>query len=196
MKNRLELIDNIKKGKKFSYLFFWGHHQKDKNIVDKSCFSQWFPAKFTIDDYTYPTAEHYMMAQKAKLFNDIDIFKEILEAKTPKEAKELGRKVKNFTNEIWDKKAFEIVIKGNFAKFSQNKALKQFLLDSYPNVLVEASPFDKIWGIGLSQDDVRAFNPLEWKGENYLGFALMIVRDKLQNNTKLKKEKKCPQHQN
>jgi len=179
MYNIQALIKKIQEGHEFSYLYFWGHHQKKEHIIDKSCLSQWYVCSFVINDIEYKSAEHYMMAQKAKLFGDNDILKKILNACTPKEAKELGRKVQNFNAETWDSKAYNIVVEGNFEKFRQNENLKNFLLSTNKDIIVEASPYDKIWGIGLAQDDPRAQDPLSWKGKNYLGFALMQVRDVL-----------------
>jgi len=180
MKNITELKQQLQKGKKFKYLFFWGHRQKIEGVVDKSCFSQWFPMGFTLDEVYYKTAEHYMMAEKARLFDE-SMVEEILNAKTTKEVKALGRKVKNFDDALWSEKAFDVVVAGNMAKFSQNENLKEFLLSTSKKVIVEASPYDKVWGIGMLADDERATNPAKWNGENKLGFALMVVRDKLQN---------------
>jgi len=180
MKNITELKQQLQKGKKFNYLFFWGHRQKTEGVVDKSCFSQWFPMGFTLDEVYYKTAEHYMMAEKARLFDE-SMVEEILNAKTTKEVKALGRKVKNFDDALWSEKAFDVVVAGNMAKFSQNENLKEFLLSTSKKVIVEASPYDKVWGIGMLADDERATNPAKWNGENKLGFALMVVRDKLQN---------------
>ena len=118
-----------------------------------------------------------MMAQKALLFNDNEIFNEIMKANHPKEYKELGRKIKNFSDLKWNENKYQIVLKGNIAKFSQNEKLKAFLLNTGIKILVEASPYDKIWGIGLSADQENIENPLTWNGENLLGFALMEVRD-------------------
>ena len=179
MYNKQELIKELNGGKEFSYIYFWGHRQKERNIFDKSCFSQWFPIGFTLDKQYYPTTEHFMMAKKAKLFNDETTYINIVKSKTPKEAKAYGRQVKNFDNDIWEENAFNIVVQGNFEKFSQNEQIKKILIDTYPHILVEASPVDKVWGIGLSSDDKKASNPLEWEGENYLGFALMKVRETL-----------------
>jgi len=178
--NKKELLEHLAKGEKFSYIYFWGHHPKNKEAIDKSCLSQWYPSPFSVDGIHYLTAEHYMMAEKAKTFNDMDSFYEILKADSPKEAKALGRKVKKFDAEIWDYVSQNIVYKGNFEKFSQNKEIKNFLLDTENHILVEASPYDKIWGIGLSQDSIEATNPEQWRGENILGFVLMQVRDKLE----------------
>ena len=176
MKNINELKQQLQKGKKFKYLFFWGHRQKIEGVVDKSCFSQWFPVGFTIDEVYYKTAEHYMMAEKAQLFDE-SMVEEILNAKTTKEVKALGRKVKNFDDALWSEKSFDVVVAGNMAKFSQNENLKEFLLSTSKKVIVEASPYDKVWGIGLLADDEKALNPVKWNGENKLGFALMVVRD-------------------
>lgn len=176
MKYTVESIcDRFNKKEKLKYIFFWGHTPSE--TITKSCFSQWYNCKFTVDGVEYHTAEQYMMSQKALLFGDTEINKEIMSAVHPKQFKELGRKIRNFNPEIWDRNKTDIVIRGNFAKFSQNPELKYFLLGTNKGVLVEASPYDKIWGIGLSADDSRVNNPLQWQGENLLGFCLMEVRD-------------------
>ncbi len=178
MKHTLQNItERFQKKEKIKFLFFWGHTAKD--IVTKSCFSQWFPGKFEENGITYKTAEHYMMAGKARLFNDPETEEEILKANTPNQAKSLGRKVKNFDPKIWDTHKYEIVTQGNLLKFSQNQKFKEFLLSTGDKTLVEASPYDRIWGIGMLETDNRAENPLLWNGENLLGFALMEVRDEL-----------------
>ena len=179
MKYNLEnLIRDFNSKKKLKFLFFWGHTENiDK--ATKACFSQWYNCKFIVDEITYHTAEQYMMAQKALLFNDNEIFNEIMRANHPKEYKELGRKIKNFSEVKWNESKYQIVLKGNIAKFSQNEKLKAFLLNTGTKILVEASPYDKIWGIGLSANEENIENPLTWKGENLLGFALMEVRDLL-----------------
>ncbi|OTG79266.1 hypothetical protein B9T33_12350 [Acinetobacter sp. ANC 5054] len=174
-----DLQEQVQQGQKFKYLCFWGHTQKQKDSVDKSCFSQWFPSPFVIDDVEYKTAEHFMMAQKAKLFADEEIFQKILEANHPNEAKALGRKIQNYQENVWLEHRFDVVVKGNIAKFTQHPELKAFLLNTQERILVEASPVDKIWGIGLATDDEKAEKPLQWKGLNLLGFALMVVRTQL-----------------
>ncbi|MGI9581365.1 NADAR family protein [Chryseobacterium sp. RRHN12] len=178
MKYNLQNIkERFQKKEKIKLLFFWGHTAKD--AVTKSCFSQWFPGNFEENGIIYKTAEHYMMAGKARLFNDHETEEGILKANTPNQAKALGRKVKNFDPKQWDKHKFEIVTQGNLLKFSQNQKFKDFLLSTGDKVLVEASPYDRIWGIGMLETDHRAENPLLWNGENLLGFALMEVRDEL-----------------
>lgn len=173
-----ELVEYVNRGNKVKYIFFWGH-QKPKSGVSKTCFSQWYESDFEVDGIKYQTAEHYMMAEKARLFGDSEIESKILQALNPGDVKRLGRAVLNFDKEIWKENRFEIVVKGNIAKFSQCPELQQFLLDTEDSVLVEASPVDNIWGIGLAEDDPRAENPNSWRGINLLGFALMEVRDRL-----------------
>lgn len=173
------LKEQVQRGKRFKYLNFWGHTPKHSDCVDKSCMSQWFPSNFEVEGDHYRNAEQYMMAQKAKLFDDQDIFAKILSTANPKEIKALGRMVRNYQEEIWCKHRFDIVVQGNLAKFSQNKELGQFLLNTGDKVLVEASPFDKVWGIGVTEQDHTATNPILWKGLNLLGFALMEVRKQL-----------------
>lgn len=120
-----------------------------------------------------------MMAEKARLFNDTALLAEIVAATTPKAAKALGRKIKNFEQETWVQHRFDIVVRANKAKFEQNETLKLFLLKTGSTVLAEASPTDKIWGIGLAADNPQAPDPSCWTGLNLLGFALMAVRDDL-----------------
>lgn len=174
-----ELQKQVQQGNRFKYLGFWGHTPKNANRVDKSCLSQWFPARFELDGHIYKNTEQYMMAQKAKLFDDQDIFSKILLTGNPKEIKALGRLVRNYQEDQWIKHRFDIVVNGNLAKFSRNKNLGQFLLNTGDKVLVEASPFDKIWGIGVDEHDQTVDKPVLWKGLNLLGFALMGVRKQL-----------------
>ncbi|AXY76711.1 NADAR family protein [Paraflavitalea soli] len=173
------LIKQVEAGEPVEYFFFWGHTQKQQGIIDKSCLSQWYPAAFTVDGITYPTAEHWMMAKKALLFGDDEAFQEVLSAPKPAVAKAIGRKVRNFDAGIWQEKGYLLVAEGSFHKFSQHADLQQFLLRTGKKVIVEASPFDKIWGIGMAQSAKGTENPLQWKGANLLGFALMEARDRL-----------------
>jgi hypothetical protein len=161
------------------FLFFWGHTPSKDGKITKSVFSQWWAQPFEADGVSYATGEHYMMAGKARLFGDEATVAEILGAATPKEAKELGRKIANFDGELWNAHKYEIVRKGNFHKFSAHKELAEFLCNTNAHILVEASPVDTIWGIGLKGEDEKAQNPNLWRGENLLGFALMEVRDAL-----------------
>lgn len=172
-----DIIERFQHKEELPFLFFWGHTVKDE--ITKACFSQWFPAAFEEKGIIYKTAEHYMMAGKAELFDDDETLKEILNSETPNQVKSLGRKVRNFDPQIWDRHKYEIVRQGNFLKFSQHQPLKAFLLSTDDKILVEASPYDTVWGIGMTETDPRAENPLQWDGENLLGFALMEVRDNL-----------------
>ncbi|MEZ4885952.1 MAG: NADAR family protein [Chitinophagales bacterium] len=167
-----------------SYIFFWGHTPKTKNgRIHKTCFSQWWEGVFEVDGILYKSAEHWMMAKKAKTFSDTEMYQKIIEAKTPAEAKRLGRKVRNFDHAIWDKVCYEIVKEGNLHKFGKSTKLKDYLLGTGNSVLVEASPLDTIWGIGLTQDAPNIENPNTWLGSNLLGFVLMEVRDELKKAT-------------
>jgi ribA/ribD-fused uncharacterized protein len=161
-----------------AFLFFWGHTAKDATI-GKHVLSQWWPARFTIDGQTYPTAEHYMMAEKARLFGDDVARAQIIAAQSPAEVKVLGRKVRDFDEERWVEHRFQIAVRGNIAKFGQNPELKDWLVGTAPAVLVEASPVDTVWGIGLAADDKRATDPAKWRGLNLLGSALMKTREEL-----------------
>lgn len=179
MTNIERVLADIHTGKTVEYLFFWGHRQKKDGTISKSCLSNWYPAAFTLEGTRYATTEHYMMAHKAKLFDDMATYHRILAAKTPKEAKALGRAVQGFDDQIWTTHRVDIVVTGNEAKFSQHAPLKDFLLSTGEKVLVEASPYDTIWGIGMAADDPHVTRPETWRGLNLLGFALMEVRRRL-----------------
>ncbi|TAE49261.1 MAG: NADAR family protein [Cytophagia bacterium] len=173
------LLDSIERGEVQEYIYFWGHTPNKDNAITAICFSQWFPSIFEVENIVYLSAEHWMMAQKAKLFGDEEYFEKIIKSKNPSEAKKLGREVRNFQIDIWNEKCFEIVVQGNMHKFSQNHNLKDFLLSTENKIIVEASPYDKIWGIGLEAIHTKAKNPATWNGLNLLGFALMETRDRL-----------------
>ena len=117
-----------------------------------------------------------MMAEKTRTFGDRAMVPRILNAGSPKTAKQLGPEVSFFEESIWKRKRIDIVVRGNKAKFRQNKYLKRYLLGTATQVLAEARPHDTIWGIGLSPTDIRAQDPFQWQGQNLLGFALMRVR--------------------
>jgi ribA/ribD-fused uncharacterized protein len=176
-----ELLVATQRGDRLKYLLFWGHTPPADGSVSKACFSQWFPSSFAVDGIQYPTAEHFMMAAKARLFGDLENEELVLKASHPKQAKELGRKVRGFDESTWIRERYRLVVEGNLAKFSQNPELKEFLLGTGKRLLVEASPYDRIWGIGLAADHADAENPPAWKGLNLLGFALMKVRATLQS---------------
>ena len=141
--------------------------------------SQWHPSPFEIDGVRYRCGEQFMMAEKARLFGDEVTLAEIMSATTPAEHKALGRDVTPFDARRWAAACREIVHRGNLAKFEQNADLRALLLATGDLVLAEASPTDKIWGIGLRADDPRAPRRAEWPGKNWLGKALMRVRDEL-----------------
>jgi ribA/ribD-fused uncharacterized protein len=118
------LITEVRKGFRPKYLFFWGHQPGAPGQIDKACLSQWWPSSFTIEGVVYPTAEHYMMAEKARLFGDNSTWEKILAAGHPRAAKQLGREVQDFDEEIWSQHRYAIVVRGNEAKFAQNGELK------------------------------------------------------------------------
>jgi ribA/ribD-fused uncharacterized protein len=178
-----ELRARFANGEAMKFLFFWGHRRSPKGVTS-SCFSQWYEADFTVDGVRYPTAEHFMMASKATLFGDETTRLEILEASEPGKAKALGRKIRGFDEARWVEHRFDIVSRANHAKFSQNPDLRAFLERTGTQVLVEASPVDRIWGIGLAKDDPKANDPGQWQGLNLLGFALEDVRAALHGSTR------------
>jgi ribA/ribD-fused uncharacterized protein len=151
----------------------------DARTVDQLLLSQWWPVNFTVDGVTYHSAEHFMMAAKASLFDDAETAERIRRAPHPAAAKALGREVRGFDEQRWADRRFDLVVAGNLAKFGQHRDLRDFLLVTGRKVLVEASPRDAIWGIGLAADDDRATSPENWPGLNLLGFALMEARHQL-----------------
>ena len=170
----------VRKNPTAEIIYFWGHMPNPKKITD-ACLSQWYDCYFEVEGVQYHTTEQYMMASKAKLFDDDEVCREIMMAYHPLDYKKLGRKVHNFEPSFWDSKKLEIVVEGNKAKFSQNPDLKGFLLSTGDAILVEASPFDKIWGIGLDRETALKGTVNDWQGENLLGCALMEVRDWLKD---------------
>lgn len=177
--NRAELIAAVNQGEPVKYLFFWGHTPAADGSIGPSCLSQWYECRFTVDGVEYSCAEQYMMAEKARLFGDRENLERILEAKHPKEMKAYGRAVQNFNEETWKQACYGIVKAGNLAKFSQNPPLWEYLRGTRGQILVEASPRDRIWGIGMGKSNPDAEDPSRWRGTNLLGFALTEVRDEL-----------------
>lgn len=152
---------------KSGFAFFW---------TTKDYMSNWHLSPFTIDGVLFNCAEQWMMYSKAMLFGDTYIAKEILADPNPRNQKALGRKVSGFVSEIWEQECFAIMVKGCLQKFLQNPDLKEKLLATDDLVLVEASPYDTIWGIGMDETHPDATNPKKWLGLNLLGLVLMEVR--------------------
>lgn len=153
------------------YHFFWN-----------SKLSQWSTSPFVNRIHLiekYNCAEQYMMYMKAILFNDFETAKRIYQSKYPREMQALGRQVKGYDQKIWNEWKYQIVVDGNILKFQQNPILKKMLFDTYPLQLVEASPVDKVWGVGLAEDDPLIDDENNWQGENLLGKALTEVRNTL-----------------
>lgn len=158
-------------------LLFYGHKTTDE--ITEMCLSQWYPCEFEAEGTKYTSAEQYMMAEKARLFGDEEIRAQILKTSDPAICKKLGRKVRNFNQERWNKNRENIARKGNFYKFSQNAKLREFLLSTGDKILAEASPRDRIWGIGMGKNNPDALDPAKWRGRNLLGFAIMAARKKI-----------------
>ena len=157
-----------------SFTFFW---------KSASPFSQWHESSYTlvIDNvtYQYACAEQGMMHGKALLFGDAEVAEQILATPSPREMKALGRMVRGFDDNIWKQHRQDIVYRNSVAKFTQNRHLCEALLNTTGD-LVEASPYDRIWGIGLVEADARKMHPQKWPGINLLGRILTRVRDEIQ----------------
>ena len=147
---------------------FWGN---------ESPFSQWHPSRFEVDGKHFSCAEQSMMYGKAMLFGDAEVAARILKARSPRQHKALGRQVRGFQDEVWERE--RIVYEGNRAKFTQNAALLAALRATVGTRLVEASPTDRIWGVGLAREDPRIQDPSAWRGLNLLGEVLTRLRDEL-----------------
>ena len=163
-------LDDYDESKYTKFSFFW---------LNDNAFSQWHPSSFKVGENTFTSAEQFMMYEKALLFNDTKVAQQILKSSSPKTQKALGRKVDNFDQKIWDRHCCDIVYRGNYAKFSQNPHLKEQLLalQHRDREFVEASPRDKIWGIGMEASDAGVKHRENWKGLNLLGKVLTCVRD-------------------
>lgn len=148
-------------------------------FTEQSVFSQWYPCTFTVSDHSFNCAEQYMMYGKALLFDDAATAQLILLAPHPREHKALGRKATGFIDSVWKREREAIVTVGNRAKFTQNSALREQLVATRGTTLVEASPYDRIWGIGLAANDPRAQDASQWRGQNLLGKILTSLRDEL-----------------
>jgi ribA/ribD-fused uncharacterized protein len=146
---------------------------------EKSPFSQWYLSDFTVGGIKFNCAEQYMMYMKAKLFEDEQKAIEILQTNIPREQKWLGQTVRNFNQEKWESEREKIVYDGNYAKFTQNLELKEELLKTAGTTLVEASPINIIWGVGLAEDDDRILDRTKWRGLNLLGKILTQLREDL-----------------
>ncbi|WP_129306280.1 NADAR family protein [Streptomyces sp. L2] len=173
------LVREVRAGARVKYLHFWGHRPLPDGRTGASCLSQWWPAPFEVAGVRYATAEHWMMAEKARLFGDAEAEKRVLAAGHPSQAKKAGRLVRGFDEAIWERERFRIVTEGSVHKFGADEALRAFLLGTGDRVLVEASPLDRVWGIGLAAADEAASDPARWRGPNLLGFALMEARERL-----------------
>ncbi len=150
------------------YVFFWG-----------GPFSQWAHSPFTIGVRTYSCAEQWMMYMKAVTFGDLITADLILTEDRPSEQKALGRRVSGFDADVWSTVGYQIVVAGNIAKFQQNDDMMEALRITGERTIVEASPYDKVWGIGLREDDPLADDPANWQGRNLLGKAIMDARELL-----------------
>ena len=155
------------------FTFFYGTSQ---------CFSQWHKASFTVDGVKFNCAEQYMMYKKAELFGDTYGMGRILASTNPRDQKQFGREVKNFDSTLWESKCKQLVFDGNHAKFSQNGAMMLELVATTGTTLVEASKYDKIWGIGLGMDNPDRHDKSKWRGTNWLGEILTDLREDFLGN--------------
>jgi ribA/ribD-fused uncharacterized protein len=157
------------------YYFFWKHR-----------LSQWHIVDFVVSGEIYNCCEQYMMAQKALLFHDYETMAEILKEKNPANHQTLGRKIKNFNQTIWDYAKAKIVYKGNYERFEQSQECRELLFSTGNLKLVEASPYDCVWGVGLEKEDPLILDEKNWRGQNLLGNILTSVREELKRKYNVK----------
>ena len=151
-----------------THIYFW-----------RGEFSNWYPCIFIYKDHRFNNSEQAFMWEKAMFFDDEKIAAQLLKETNPKYAKALGRQVRNFNQDFWLVASFPAMVAVNFAKWNSSDYLRDLIVSTHPKKLVEASPYDKIWGVGLAQDDDRILDKRNWKGMNLLGKALMNVRKEL-----------------
>tara|TARA_B100001964_G_C13997295_1_gene493344 strand:+ start:259 stop:741 length:483 start_codon:yes stop_codon:yes gene_type:complete len=155
-------------------IYFYGHIEH----YTYACFSNFYPSQFTdVDNIIYHCSEQYLMAYKAFIMNDLNTMEKIMQTYNPYQCKKLGRQVKNWNQELWDQNKCDIMFDALYYKFSQNDDIRQKLLSTGNSTLAEASPRDRIWGIGLNISDAQSGK--DWRGQNLLGKTLMRVRENL-----------------
>ena len=164
-------------------------HSERSEIMQIICFhnpneengylSNWYMSPFTADGIRFSSMEQFMMYRKAVAFGDRDRAAQILDTEDVGRIKELGRLVSGYNDNYWNGIRQIVVYEGLYAKFSQNEELKRLLRATGKAVLAECAVKDRIWGIGLSMDDPDRLDRRKWKGQNLLGYALMMVREKL-----------------
>lgn len=173
--SREALLAAIEAGRSFTYRPFYGHHPREDGRLSDAVFSQWWMGHpFIVDGERYRTAEHFMMAAKARIFGDEQARERILAADEPGAAKALGRAVRDFDEDTWKAVRFDVVTDASVQKFGSAPELRGKLLSTGEEILVEAAPRDTIWGVGLGR--ARALEPSAWRGLNLLGFALVRAR--------------------
>lgn len=173
------LLDQLANGNEPEYIYFWGHRPLPDRI-GPSCMSQWFASGFEYEGKYFHTAEHWMMYHKAMVAYDRAAAAAVLADPDPRAAKAIGRKVKNYDDKLWAIRKYPIVVQGNVLKFGGSRKLKEYLLSTGDAVLVEASPYDDQWGIGMNAEEAQRLNdPAQWRGMNLLGWALMEAREVL-----------------
>lgn len=153
--NRDQICVRQGNGEPLEFIFFW---KPGNGMYD--CFGQWQPSAFHGGHRTYQYAEQYMMAEKARIFGDDEIHKQIMAAESPAVMKALGQKVKGFRQETWDRLKYAVVCNGNYLKFTQNTDMRETLLATGDKILVEASPLDRIWGIRICGGDRTCWDSL------------------------------------
>ncbi|WP_093024289.1 NADAR family protein [Pustulibacterium marinum] len=161
------------------FLLFEGKTTTHPTEVDERCLSRKYESSFKVNGIVYKTAEHWMMAQRARLFHEDKLAEAIIAADSIQKVQQLSREVNDKNEVIWKERRFDLAVEGNIHKFSQNPELKRFLLNTDEDVLVEANKNESVWGIGMGVENPKATEVFQWKGRNLLGFALMEVRDRL-----------------
>lgn len=177
--NYQALLEKLAEGQRFNYLLF-GQAQSDSRVVNSDCLSPWFPSPFKAEGALFKSLEHFMVAEKARLFKDLPSALKAIMSKTPQKAHKVSKTITGVDNALWATHCEALLVKANYYKFREHQVLTDYLTSTEERILVFADREDILFGAGLPLEaEEMLADPFQWPGENKLGFALMAVRDLL-----------------
>jgi ribA/ribD-fused uncharacterized protein len=154
-----------------THVYFWGSYLSNFWLTKIQS-----PEGCALPNFTFNCSEQLFMMEKALFFNDYEAAFFMAACENGGSVKAIGRKVLNFDEKAWYDVSYEKMLMACKAKFAQNAVLAEQLKATGERIIVEASPTDLIWGVGLHEDDPLILNERNWRGENRLGRVLMEVR--------------------